>query len=227
MQLQADGLRRRGWLAVGVVSVGSEAKAHDAFVRLLRGGVELRQPRQAAGHERQNTRGERIQSPQVPDGPLAQDSPDAVDHVVGGEARGFIDNEYAIHEGIWYFSCVSLSLKIKCLAERSRITQLLNYHLPHDSPSRRPAAVLDSVHQQLSDWAESADLFLRVVARSPQSQSLGRPARHRSGAFDGFLVGIAKLLSASQRASLLHVHVPAWLMDARDRQHVVLIHFWR
>ena len=31
------------------------------------------------------------------DGPLPQDLPDPVDHVVGREARGFIDDEYAIH----------------------------------------------------------------------------------------------------------------------------------
>jgi hypothetical protein len=42
----------------------------------------------------------------VPDRPLPQDSPDAVYYVVGREARGFIDDEYAIHGE--FGNCVSL-----------------------------------------------------------------------------------------------------------------------
>jgi hypothetical protein len=34
------------------------------------------------------------------DGALAEDASDTMDHVVGGQARRFVDNKYAVHEDL-------------------------------------------------------------------------------------------------------------------------------
>src|ERR1700686_5773211 len=50
-------LQRRGGLAIGVVGVGGEAEANHAFVSLLRMDVELRQAREGAEDNRQDSGG--------------------------------------------------------------------------------------------------------------------------------------------------------------------------
>ena len=56
-----------GGLAGAVVGVGGPAEAHHALVDLVAAGVELRQPRGAAEHQRQHAGGDGIERAQVPD----------------------------------------------------------------------------------------------------------------------------------------------------------------
>jgi len=83
------------------VASPSESYADHAFVGLLGGGVELREAGEAARYKRQDAGGQRVERPEMTDRALSEDAANAVDYVVRGQSRGLIDDEDAVHEGIW------------------------------------------------------------------------------------------------------------------------------
>ena len=87
--------------AVGVVGIGGEAEADHAFVSFLGRGVELGQAGEASGDEREDAGGQRVESAEMADGALLQNAAHAVDHVVRGPTGGLVDDDEAIHWGIW------------------------------------------------------------------------------------------------------------------------------
>src|SRR5882762_293980 len=75
-------LRRRGGLSIGVVGVSGDAEANHAFVRFLRMDVELRQAREAAEDNRQDSGGGGVKGSEMTDGALTKNSAHAVHYVV-------------------------------------------------------------------------------------------------------------------------------------------------
>src|SRR5207245_7192282 len=96
-----NGLGRGGWVAVCIVSIGREAKTDRAFVHFLGCGVKLRQASEIPNDQWQYAGGERVERPEMADGTLSQNAAHAINHVVRGQASGFIDNQDAIHGEIW------------------------------------------------------------------------------------------------------------------------------
>src|SRR5205807_10276355 len=90
-EAEAYGLGRTGGLAFGVVRLGGESEADHTFIGLFRCGVELREAGEAAGHQRQDAGGQRVERSEVADGALSEDAANTVDYVVRGQSRGLID----------------------------------------------------------------------------------------------------------------------------------------
>ena len=90
----------RDRFAVGVVGVSGEAETDGAFVGFFGVHVELGEASEAAGDEREDAGGERVEGAEVSDGALAEDAAHAVDDVVRRPSGGLVDDEDAIHEGI-------------------------------------------------------------------------------------------------------------------------------
>ena len=90
--IYAHVLQRRGGLALGVVGVGGEAEANHAFVSLLGMDVELRQAREVAEDNRQNSGGRGVEGSEMADRALPENSAHAIDHVVRSQAGRFIDD---------------------------------------------------------------------------------------------------------------------------------------
>ena len=83
--------------AIGVIGVGGEAEADHAFIGFLGCGVELCQASEAAGDEREDASGERVEGAEMAYGALPKNAAHAVDHVVRGPTGGLVDDDYAIH----------------------------------------------------------------------------------------------------------------------------------
>ena len=76
------------------------------------------------------------------------------------------------------------------------------------------------------DWAESCDFFDGVGAGSAKLES-GDPSVWGGAVSSGGVSGgVVEVSAAGGRASLLHLDVSACVVDARDWQHVVSLHFW-
>ena len=103
---RGHGLVRPQRITLRVVGVGGETEPNRSLVTLLRARVELRQAGEVAEHQRQHSGGQRIERAQVPYRTLRDDAAHAVDHVVRGQPRRFIDDEHAVHEKIqdYYFT---------------------------------------------------------------------------------------------------------------------------
>src|SRR5882724_5846042 len=101
LQAESDGPNLADGFAIGVISVGGEAKADYAFVGFSRRGVKLRQARERSCDEGEDARGQGIERAEMADGLLLQNAAHAVDHIVRGPTGGLVDDDDAIHWGIW------------------------------------------------------------------------------------------------------------------------------
>jgi len=64
---------------------------------LLGGGEELREPRGASDHQRQNAGRHWVERAQVPNLARAREPPHAIDHIMRRQPLRFVDNDHAIH----------------------------------------------------------------------------------------------------------------------------------
>ena len=87
-------------VAVGVIGIGGEAEADDAFVSFFGGDVELGETSERSGDEGENAGGEGIEGAEMSDGALLQNAAHAVDDVVRGPSGGLVDYDDTIHERI-------------------------------------------------------------------------------------------------------------------------------
>ena len=102
VEIEANLLRRRSGLAVGIISIGGKAEANRAFVGFLGVGIELSEAGEVAENDGQNSCGRRIEGSEMADRALAEDAADAIYDIVRGEAGRFINNKNAVHKlGIW------------------------------------------------------------------------------------------------------------------------------
>lgn len=85
---------------VGVVGVGGEAEADNAFVGFFRGDVKLGKAGERSGDERKDAGGKGIEGAEMSDGTLLKNPAHAVDHVVRGPSGGLVDYDDAVHERI-------------------------------------------------------------------------------------------------------------------------------
>ena len=97
--VQRNSLRGAGGIAFGIVGVGGEPETDRALVTFFGMQIELSQPRKIANYEWQYASGHGIERTEVSNRALAENTPDAADHVMRGQAGGLIDNDDAIHAG--------------------------------------------------------------------------------------------------------------------------------
>ena len=93
-------MRGRDWLPRAIVSIGSEPEPDYSFLGLFGTVIELRQACQISGHQWKNTGRHWIECAQVSHGALSQESPHAIDDIVGSQACRLVYNQNAIHVNI-------------------------------------------------------------------------------------------------------------------------------